>query len=252
MGPVGADYTLAGGPSGDSQRQLAQQSQSPGTTGATPFGQSPGVMVGAQRGYDPGQQFAGMRVTGDQIENDPWVSASLKNLASNVLPQVQNKATAMGLGRSSTALNAQANATTGALLPLYTQAAQMEQERINRMTQQGQFEAGLSQQNLGRLGESVESELARRERSANNASAANQNQIQNLMALSSNLFNRQQGVGQSLMGAGGTFRDIAQQGNTAAQQDYLRRQALGEQAVYAPFGGLAQGGLGSMTSSSGK
>jgi len=45
---------------------------------------------------------------------------------------------------------------------------------------------------------------------------------------------------------------LEQQGNDAALNDFLRRQALGEQAVYAPFGGLAQGGLGSTTSSTGK
>lgn len=252
MGPTGNNLTTAGGPMHGSGQAVEQQSQRSGLVGQTPFWQTPGVQVGAAKGYDPGQQFASQRVTGETIANDPWVSASLQNFAQNVAPQIQNRATLMGLGRSSTAANAMSNAQMQALLPLYQQAAGLEENRINRMTQQGQFEAGLAEQQLGRLGGSVENELGRQERSAERASNANQNMIQNLFGLSDRMYGRQQQTGQSLLNAGGQYRDIAQQGNSAAYQDFLRRQALGEQAVYTPFGGLAQGGLGSTTSSSGK
>jgi hypothetical protein len=98
----------------------------------------------------------------------------------------------------------------------------------------------------------AENELGRGERSSARVADANQNMAQMLMAMSQNQYNRGQQTGQGLMQAGGQFRDISQQGNAAEQNDFLRRQALGEQAVYAPFGGLAQGGLGSTTTQTGK
>ena len=246
------NVTTSGGPGHGSTGPVGNSTNNPQNTGATPFWNSPGVQVAGMQGYNPGQQFASQRVTGETISNDPWVSAALSNFSQNALPEIQNRSNLMGLGRSTAALNAESNAKMQALLPLYTQAANMEQERINRMTAQGNTEAGLSRNDIDRLYGGVESELGRRERSSERVSNANQNMIANLMGLQGNLMGRQQQVGQGLFNMGGTFRDYAQQGNQAEQQDFLRRQALGEQAVYAPFGGLAQGGLGSTTSSSGK
>lgn len=221
-------------------------------TGATPFMQTPGMQIASAQGYDPGQRFASMRVSGQDIQGDPAVSAALSNFSNQIQPGIQNAATRMGLGRSTAALNSITNAQGAMLSPLYESAMGRENERIGRMTQQGNFEAGLSNQRLDRMGTAAENELGRGERSAQRVADANQNQANLLMNYAQMMYGRGQQTGQNLMGAGGQFRDISQQANSAEQQDFLRRQALGESAVLTPFGGLAQGGLGSTTTSSGK
>jgi hypothetical protein len=46
------------------------------------------------------------------------------------------------------------------------------------------------------------------------------------------------------MQVGTTMRGVAQEPLTAAYQDFLRRQALSEQALFAPFGAMASASIG--------
>lgn len=176
-GPFGSHYQpgigFTGGPTG--QQQMANSFGDPNRLqGALGFWQSPGVQWSTQHGYDPGQQFAGQDVTGSLIRNNPMVQAAQQDFNMNVLPGIQDQFNTMGLGRSTAAGNAMARAQAGMLLPLYQEAAQLENERIGRQTQAGQFSAGLGQQELNRGQAGVESELGRRERSANEQQQAQQ------------------------------------------------------------------------------
>lgn len=213
------------GPDGqplDAAKHIAQQTAQQNVSGAMPFNQTPGMQIASQR------------ISGEQVRNDPAISAALQDFYGRVAPQIQNRATMSGLGRSTAALNSLSQAQASMLAPMYESAFGREADRLNR------------------LGVASENELGRRERSAARVADANQNMVQQLMGLSNTMYGRQQGTAQNLMAAGGQLRDIEQAGNQAELNDFLRRQALGEQAVYAPFGGLAQAGLGSTTSQTGK
>lgn len=243
---------LVGGPTRDSVQAIAAQTGNSNLVGATPFMDTPGMQIASEQGYDPGQTYASQRVRGETIHDDPAVSAALQDFYARTQPQIQNAATRMGLGRSTAALNAINQAQGSMLRPLYESAMGRENERIGRMTQQGQFEAGLSQQNLSRLSTAAENEMGRGERSSGRIADANQNMAQMLAGLSNTMYGRNQTTGQGLMSAGNDFRGIGEQMNAAAHNDFLRRQALGEQAVLTPFGGLASAGMGSQTLTSGK
>ncbi len=211
-----------GGPDRMGVENVARQASGSNVQGATPFMQTPGMQIASQR------------VSGQAVRDDPAISAALTDFNNRIAPQIQNRATLSGLGRSTAALNAVSSAQGQMLAPMYESAFGREQQR------------------LGNMNTAAENELGRGERSSARVADANQNMVQNLMGLSNTMYGRGQSTGQNLMGAGGQLRDIGQQGNEAGLNDFLRRQALGEQAVYAPFGGLASAGLGSTSSTTGK
>lgn len=241
-GPTG----LMGGPT-QQAFQTAGQSFSPASRlqGALPFWQSPGIQVGAQQGYDPGQQYAGQAVTGSLIQNNPMVSAALANYNQNVLPGIQDSMNAMGLGRSTAALNAMAKGQASILEPLYGQAADLENQQIQRETQQGQFSAGLSQADLNRLQGATESELGRRQQSAEQQQQGQQQLFQNLMGMGQANQANQQAAGSTLFGMGQAAQQTGQMANQNSYQDLLRQMGLSEEAIN-PFGGIS-GLLGTVT-----
>lgn len=211
-----------GGQNRNAAENVARQTSGSNVQGPTPFMQTPGMQISSQR------------ISGQGIQDDPAISAAMQDFQRRVAPQIQNRATLSGLGRSTAALDSLSLAQGQMLAPMYEGAFGREQTRLNNMNT------------------AAENELGRGERSSARVADANQNMVQNLMGLSNTMYSRGQGTGQNLMQAGGQFRDIAQQGNEAGLNDFLRRQALGEQAVYAPFGGLASAGLGSTSSTTGK
>lgn len=204
------------------EKAVAQQTAQQNVKGATPFMDTPGM------------QIAGNRISGQGVADDPAVAAAMADFQKRVAPGIQNRATMSGLGRSNAALNAVTEAQGQMLAPMYESAFGREQQRLSN------------------LNTAAENELGRGERSAARVADANQNQTKMLMDMSNTMWNRQQTTGQNVMGAGGQFRDIAQEGFSAEINDFLRQQALGEQAVYAPFGGLASAGMGSKSSTTGK
>jgi hypothetical protein len=190
--------------------------------GGTAFGQSPGIQAGYQR------------VSGQQIAQDPAIGAALNNFNLNVAPGIQNQAGMAGLGDSSALTNAMARAQASMMTPLYQDAFAREQH-----TQDRGYGA-------------TEEELARRERSANNAAQAQQGLVDRLMGLSTQRQGQQQSAIGTAMDVGGQFRDIGQQRNNASYQDFLRQQALGEQSAFVPFGQTVPSALGSRTMQTGK
>jgi len=217
--------------------------------GALPFWQSPGVQVAGMQGYNPGQQFAGQGVTGESISGSPLVSAALANFNQNVMPGIEDKFNTMGLGRSSAAGNAMAGAQAQMLTPIYQQMAGLENERLQRQTQQGQFDSMQGQQEIDRLLNATTDETNRRERSSVAQTQGQQQLFENMMAMDQmRNAQTQSGAGQ-LFDMGGQARDYAQQGNQAQYQDFLRRMGLSEEALN-PFGGF-QNMLGTVTTGKG-
>ncbi len=218
----GGPISINGGPTPGSAASIGQASAGYAGTGRMPFMQTPGMRIASQR------------EDGSNIQNDPAISAALADFNNRVAPGIQNQSNLSGLGRSTANLNALTQAQASMLTPMYQDAFARDAARTNRM------------------GTAAENELGRDERSSARVADANQSMAQMLASLSQNRFGNQQTTGQNLMQAGGQLRDVEQQGNQAEMQDYLRRQALGENAVGMPFGGLASGGLGSITNTTGK
>jgi hypothetical protein len=183
---------------------------------ATPFGQSPGVLGGYAR------------VSGDAVRNDPAVAAALDEFQKLTLPGIQNEYTLSGLGRSTAVPSAISLGQASMLTPLMQDALGREQHRLDR--------------GYG----ATEEELGRRERSSVRRADATSQRIGQLMGLSAQQYGQRQGAIQTGLQAGGTQRGVAQQGLSNQYTDFLRRQGLSEQALYAPFGSTGTAGIGSM------
>lgn len=193
-----------------------------GTTGETPFNQSPGM----QAGY--------ARVSGQQIADDPAIAAAMADFQRTVQPGIQNQAALAGLGNSNAMVNSIGQAQGSMLTPLYQDAFAREQH-----TQDRGYGA-------------TEEELARRERANVRRSEANTSAIDRLMAMSQMQTGRRAGASDAALQAGGTFRGYQQAGNESSYNDMLRRQALSESALYTPFGGMLPSAFGSRQVSTGK
>jgi hypothetical protein len=213
---------MTGGPNMSSLQDLQGQMLNGGLTGATPFGQSPGI------------QAAQQRVQGVDIMNDPAVASALKNFEQIGSQPIKNEAALAGLGNSSALTNSLGQAESSMMTPLYLDAINREQQRLQGVTG------------------ATESELDRRERSNVRQSEANQNSINQLLALQGQNFGQQLQGSQAQLQAGGIQRGVEQQGNENAYNDFLRQQALSENALEGPFGGMLPSAFGSITKTQGK
>lgn len=197
--------------------QLGAQAQGSGTTGATPFWQSPGIQVASQR------------VTGRDIMDDPAIAQALSNFQTQTRPQIQNAMALAGLSSSNATANALSQAQGNMLMPLYQDAFAREQARIAA-------ESG-----------ATESELARRERSSQAQANALAQQAQLLMGLGQQQTSNLDNAIQTAMSTGATEREIRQQYGDAAYNDFLRRQGLAETSVFGQAQSLFPSLFGSLT-----
>ena len=152
--------------------------------------------------------LSGRTATGEGIESSPAVLKASEAFDRLMQPQIENQMGLSGLGKSSSLGNAMAMGKTTYMLPMIQDELAREQAAI---TNQANMYAGMVPQLEGMS----TADLAR--------------QLQTLNAAATQ---------------GGTMRGIAQEPLTAAYQDYLRRQALAEQAVYLPFGATATASIG--------
>jgi hypothetical protein len=169
----------------------------------------------ASEGYERGRTTAGMQTASD-YSNDPAVKEAVKAFQTFEQPIIQDQASLMGNGRSSGRLNDLSMGLSSMMLPQIQAAQQRDENRINRMTE-AEFAAAQGNQSLGSMD-----------------------------------YNRRQGAINTGMQVGGVQRDIAQEGMDAKYEDFLRRAAIGENALMGPFGGLVPSTIGSVTRSSGK
>lgn len=221
--PGGRDITFSGGPGPTDIHALQGAVGANGQLqGATPFGQSPGI------------QAAGQRVQSADIFNDPAIANVLKNFEQVGAEPIRDSAALAGLGHSSALTNSMGQAEQSMLTPLYLDSINREQQRLQNVTG------------------ATENELNRRQASDFNVSNTHNQMIQNLLGLQGQQYGQQAGAAQAQLGAGGIQRGVEQQGNEAQYNDFLRQQALAEQAVGMPFGAFAPSALGSRTMTQGK
>ncbi len=149
------------------------------------------------------------------FDQSPTIKAAMNAFSAQALPTIQNQMNLSGLGRSTAAGNAIAQAQGQMLTPL------------------------------------LQSELDRQERSAVRTSEATQRQIQDLLQLTGAEQGRQESAVEGLMRTGAVERGIGQSAEDAAYQDFLRRQALSETGTMLPFGQTMPSAFGSRQISSG-
>jgi hypothetical protein len=149
------------------------------------------------------------------LDQSPTIKAAMAAFNAQALPTLQNQANLSGLGRSTAATNAIANAQGQMMTPL------------------------------------LQDELARQERSAVRTSEATQQQIQDLLQLTGAEQGRQEQAVTGLMQTGGVQRGVGQSQLDAQFQDYLRRQGLSEEGTMLPLGQGMPSAFGSQVNSSG-
>lgn len=152
--------------------------------------------------------LAGRMATGAGVGTDPAILEAVKTFEANMAPQIENQMGLAGLGKSSSLANSLALAKSNYMLPLI-------QDYINR--EQGVLanEANMYASMVPQLTTLGGSETTRRLQAINAA-----------------------------MQGGTTLRAIEQEPLTAQYQDFLRRQALAEQALFVPFGATATASIG--------
>lgn len=148
------------------------------------------------------------------LANNPMVTNAMKTWSDVQLPTLQNQASLMGLGRSSSLLKNIGSSKNAFMLPMMQQAAGYENEAVGRGQQGATQEAA-------------------------NALTAQQNQFGNLFNLSNADTQRKLAASQQLTSMAGTERDWAKERGEFGYQDALRRQALGENLLFQPLGGTA-------------
>lgn len=190
--------------------------------------------------------------SGGAIAQDAGLQAAQEAFNLTAVPMLNNQYGAMGLGRSTNLGGAVANAWAANATPHIQAAIQRQVDDKNRIMQAEQFASqqmgnlgqldlsrklgaiGAMQGAAGQFGNIAGLDTARRSAGLGFMSdAANR-----AMAMDQQAWNQQQGAINTAMQVGGVGRGIAQQANDAAYEDFLRRQALAEMALTAPFGQL--------------
>ena len=160
--------------------------------------------------------LAGTVASGAGIENDPAIKAQVANYYANTVPQLQNYYATAGLGRSSSLGNAEALGLSSMLPSLY------------------------------------ESQLAREQGAIESQASTMAGLVSSLTGMGAQDTTRLKTAIDEAEAVGGTQQQTEQAGYTAEYQDYLRRQALAEEALYTPFNDLvAAGSIGQVSDSSG-
>ena len=150
--------------------------------------------------------IAGTVPTGAGIATDPAIQAQVADYYKNSVPQIQNQYALSGLGNSSSLGNAEAMGLSNMLPSLYSAQLNREQQAslAEASTMSGLVNPleGIAQNNVGNVNTAI---------------------------------------GQS-EAIGGTQQQTLQAQYQAQYQDFLRQQALSEQALYTPFADLVPAG----------
>ena len=152
--------------------------------------------------------LAGRMATGAGAATDPAVLAASDAFEKLMAPGIENQMGLAGLGKSSSLANALALGKSSQMAPLITDYINREQNALNN---EANMYAGLMPQ---------------------------------FTALGGVETSREQAALNDAMQIGGTMRGIEQEPLTAQYQDFLRRQALSEQALFVPFGATAGASIG--------
>jgi len=202
------------------------------------------------------------------INTNPAIKNALSVWSDVKLPTIQNQASLMGLGRSSSLLKGIDTSQNQFLQPIIQDQLNREENAISRgftgaqanvaaqqtaAQAQAQREAedyarkydiGFKIQGLDQAkADAQQADYLRRqglnELEVANAMTSGQNQFGNLFNLSQADTQRKLAASQQLTSMAGTERDWAKEQGDFALQDALRRQALGENLLFQPLGGTA-------------
>ena len=202
------------------------------------------------------------------INTNPAIKNALSVWSDVKLPTIQNQASLMGLGRSSSLLKGIDTSQNQFLQPIIQDQLNREENAISRGFTGAQANVA-AQQTAAQAQAQRESEDYARKLSAGNqvqaqdqatldaqqadylrrqglneqevanAMTSGQNQFGNLFNLSNADTQRKLAASQQLTSMAGTERDWAKEQGDFALQDALRRQALGENLLFQPLGGTA-------------
>jgi hypothetical protein len=162
---------------------------------------------------DLANTLAGKQATGENIATNPAVLAASDAYEKLMRPEVENQMGLSGLGRSSALANALATGKTTHMTTTVENALAREQESYQNQAAQYSTSASL-------LEDQINADTSRK-----------------LSAISA----------ASSMGA--TQRSLTQAYYDAIYENFIRKQALAEQAVYTPFGATATASIGQKGSS---
>lgn len=178
---------------------------------------------------------AGTAVTGNMIANDPALQNQQKVFEQTTMPMIANQMGSMGLGRSGAAGQAASNAWAQQATPLMQEAANRQERGIDRRVDAYQNAAST---NLGR-GQLYNQQYNSKINQMNSAMDAENKAAQLGLAAGDQWQNRRLDILDRGQAWGEQNRMNEQAGYDAAQDDYLRRQGLAENALYVPFGQMA-------------
>jgi hypothetical protein len=185
----------------------------PGMMGPTGLEtEAAGMIRGAAGGA--GRTPTGAGLPGGPEGTNASFEATRRAFEASTIPQIRQSRTMMGLGDSNAVTNDISRAWAGVLPTL------------------------------------VENELGREERGIQRETGAGFAGAQGLTGISGAQTQREAGATDRGFGFGTGFRGIAEEGNRAVYEDFLRRQGLGERALFAPFG-QGQAGIGTINTGGG-
>lgn len=192
---------------------------------------------------------ASRQVTGANIDSDPALRASRRNFALTNLPNIQNQAAAMGLGRSNTAANAMGLASAAADVPMINAALAREESGIGR--EMGALQNAIQQRMgagtaaLSANDASTRAMLSGAGQEASQLAAAGQG----LAGVGSQQFSNLQNAVQGNAAVGSGMRDIRQEMLDAPYEEQQRLYAEALNSMYGPLGMLGSMIGGSSTTS---
>lgn len=238
---------------------------------AQAYGSASGLASGWNplRGNSAGMIGQGVNTAGQQVSaNTDGVQADLaaakQQFMASGAPMIQDQFSLMGLGRSGGAGQSMSDAWAKIAADQFNQSMGREENRLNRLTgaqmQGADLWRGLSQdqvqQQLQGTGlmdqiaggtQSIGSDWDQRRIAGVGLQYQGGNQFANLGQMKQDSYNN---ILDKMMGYGEQARQIAQEEHDAQYNDYLRRQGLAENAIYAPFSGV-QNTVGTITETSG-
>ena len=200
----------------------------------------------SQRRIDlsPSQALAARRVGGAGIENAPAIQAARLAFRTGAQPNITSQLALRGLGRSTAAAPALARAEAEFLYPAIQDELGREERRIAR-------ELGVATTGLGLQERGLEREVAAEQAGMGLEERGIQRELEGALgaaplqlAAGRQESARELAAVEAQLRAGGLERGVDQAALNAQQQDFLRRQALSEQALFGPLGSVLPSAIG--------
>lgn len=192
-----------------------------------------------------------VNASADEIAKDAALVASQEAFNKTVMPQIMNNYAAMGLGRSTKAGGAAADAWAKEATPHIQEAIARQERAIDREYKGAADQAGqylnIGSQGmegkvaaLGSLGNTTAGVAglgAQDDARRAQALGLKQGTAGQLADYATSDWSARKGAIDEGMAVGGVFRGIEDARNKAAYDDFLRRQGIAEQSLFVPFGG---------------